>query len=77
MNNPDITKLSNLKWYFDAAKNPPNFVDNMKFAIDGLEITDDMAIKFMNADATAEDLRTLLKSNIHSPSLTNDLFLLK
>jgi hypothetical protein len=38
LNNADITDLSQLRWYFDAAKNPPNFETNIKNAIDGLTI---------------------------------------
>jgi hypothetical protein len=57
-------ELSQIRWIFDGAKNPPNFRANMMRAIDNLPLTDDMAIKFLNRqDATIYELRNLLRSN--------------
>ncbi|SOE22994.1 hypothetical protein SAMN06298216_3390 [Spirosomataceae bacterium TFI 002] len=39
LNNPDISSLDNLKWYFDVDKNPAKFVDNLETAIDGLDLS--------------------------------------
>jgi hypothetical protein len=54
LNNPDISDLSQLQWYFDAAKNPPNFETNMKAAINSLDktkITNATIAKFKVANA--------------------------
>ncbi len=63
LNNPDIVDLKQLKWLFDAAKNPANFEANMKAAIDGLPLTNDLAKKFVKdiQNPTANDLKVFLK----------------
>ncbi|MFY7827951.1 MAG: hypothetical protein ACOVQ4_12540 [Flectobacillus sp.] len=63
LNNNAITDLSQLKWYFDGAKNPANFEANMKAAIDGLSLSNDLAKKFITnkIDPTGSDLKLLLK----------------
>jgi hypothetical protein len=65
LRNPDITNLNQLKWIFDAAKKPPEFVENMKKAIDNLPIGDDLVRKFVKNidDPEAIDLKDLLKKN--------------
>jgi hypothetical protein len=63
LNNGDIIDLSQLKWYFDAAKNPPNFEINMKAAIDGLTLNGTLASKFIKdiPNPTGNDLKQFLK----------------
>jgi hypothetical protein len=39
LKNSDIKDLKQLRWMFDAAKNPPNFETNMKAAIQNLDKT--------------------------------------
>lgn len=48
---------------FDAGKNPPDFVTNMKNAIDNLPLTDEMAKKFVKdiKDPTVKDLKKAVK----------------
>ena len=48
LSNPDVNSLDQLKWLFDGRKNPANFQDNMLDAIDNLELTEDLAEKFIN-----------------------------
>ena len=47
LNNEDIIDLNQLKWYFDAAKNPVNFEAGMKAAIESMDM----------ASVTAETLQ--------------------
>lgn len=62
LNNSDIIDFKQLQWMFDAGKNPPDFVTNMKNAIDNLPLTDEMAKKFVKdiKDPTVKDLKKLL-----------------
>ena len=39
LNNPEISNLAQLKWYFDAAKNPANFEADMKAAIESMDMS--------------------------------------
>lgn len=63
LTNPDITDLGQLKWYFDSAKNPPNFEANMKAAIKNLKNDDlvDMLPKF--GATTPAQLKTIIETN--------------
>ncbi len=63
LNNPEITDLSQLKWFFDAAKNPANFETGMKAAIDGLQIPLATAQKF--GFGNIPDFKSNLKSNFN------------
>ncbi|TDX11690.1 fibronectin type III domain-containing protein [Flavobacterium sp. S87F.05.LMB.W.Kidney.N] len=65
LSNGDIVDLKQLQWLFDAGKNPPDFASNMKKAIDNLEITDDMAKKFLKdvENPTASKLKKYLKED--------------
>jgi len=53
------------KWMFNGAKNPPDFKQNMKKAIDNLPLTDDMAKKFLKdvENPTASKLKKYLKED--------------
>ncbi|MET3028632.1 fibronectin type III domain-containing protein [Flavobacterium sp. UW10123] len=65
LNNADIIDLKQLQWMFDAAKNPPDFVTNMKNAIDNLPLTDEIAKKFLKdvENPTVSKLKKYLKED--------------
>ncbi|MBD2769203.1 fibronectin type III domain-containing protein [Hymenobacter sp. BT664] len=65
LNNIDIGSLSQLKWYFDAAKNPSNFLSNMTNAIDAMDMSSVLPQTFAKfGAANAADLKLLIKNNI-------------
>jgi hypothetical protein len=64
LNNGDIVDLKQLQWLFDAGKNPPDFVTNIKNAIDNMDfttITDATIQKFGVPNRNA--LKTEIKNN--------------
>ncbi|WP_106598736.1 hypothetical protein [Dyadobacter jiangsuensis] len=66
LNNPDIIDLNQLRWLFDAAKNPANFEMNMKTAIDGLDLSVNKipAATFQELGINGEaGLRVLIEQN--------------
>ncbi|MFK7061447.1 hypothetical protein V3Q90_15115 [Flavobacterium oreochromis] len=73
LNNADIIDLKQLQWLFDMGKNPPDFVTNMKSAIDNLPLTDEMAKKFLKdvENPTVSKLRKYLREDF------NEIFKLK
>ncbi|MDR2992408.1 MAG: hypothetical protein LBV11_00990 [Bacillus cereus] len=67
LNNPDIIDLKQLDWMFDAAKNPDNFVENMRSAIRNL---DNNSISKVTLDkfkvANADELKNVILGNFDS-----------
>jgi hypothetical protein len=70
LQNSDVTNLSQIKWYFEGSKSPADFAKNMEEAINKLELTDDLARKFLGIP-DKEVLRTELIDNL------NEIFKLK
>jgi hypothetical protein len=67
LNNPRILDLDQLVWIFDKAKNPSNFVANMKTAIDNLPLNSINAATLAKFGAgTVPQLKTILKAQFDS-----------
>jgi hypothetical protein len=66
LQNSEVTNLSQIKWYFEGSKSPADFAKNIEDAINKLELTDDLARKFLGPQGTPDKLKKQLIQKINN-----------